>query len=126
MDWRCGSLATKRRECPGEFCNCLENHHDTPPPQTRLLGHACAEAFFGLTLLAILPRLLLMYGYGFALPLFLRGDSQRAMVLYSRVVPGAVVVIPLLSVDVLFGHSLPQRRRDKVGVIALCHCPNGR
>ena len=83
-------------------------------------------AFFGLTLIPILPKLLLTYGYGIALPLFLRGsDSQRTKVLYSCVVLGAVVIIALLYailLFILFGCPRLKKPLDKVGKIAMCLC----
>ena len=83
-------------------------------------------AFFGLTLIPILPKLLLTYGYGIALPLFLRGsDSQRTKVLYSCVVLGAVVIIALLYailLFILFGCPRLKKPLDKVGTIAICLC----
>ena len=91
-------------------------------------------AFFGLTLLIILPRLLLTLGFGALLPLFfgsgallpqfLRGEDLQAMYLNSLMILGVVVVAALLYALLQFCHLLPKINfcRCKVLVVALCAC----
>ncbi len=79
-------------------------------------------AFLGLTLLAILPRLLLTLGYVVLLPLFLRDMAFRSMSLNAMMWVAVISIAALVYVLVLFGHVFPKQRLDKVLVIALCLC----
>ena len=79
-------------------------------------------AFFGLTLMVILPRLLLTLGYVVILPLFLRGMTLRSMSLNGLMGMAVIVIVALLYALVMFGHVFPKLRLDRVLVIAITLC----
>ena len=76
-------------------------------------------AFFGLTLLVILPRILLTMGYGIALPLFLQNEEFRSIILSFLVGFSGVVAAILLYALVLFCHLIPRKRPLKPLFIGL-------
>ncbi len=77
-------------------------------------------AFFGLTLMAVLPKLLL----GAALPLFLKYNSlQTSKLCFSGILALLIVAAMALTYAlVLFGHVLPKQRLGKAYVLVLCVC----
>ena len=79
-------------------------------------------AFFGLTLLAVLPRLLITLSYAACLPLFLRGGLQQSFALYSVPVILGAILLYALAVFVHFATCAKSRPWTKALVTAVCTC----